>query len=264
MAHATHNAAPPDDHAARLDTSYRDALYGSYVTTHAGTVDATTRGPVVAHFRRHILPHLPARRDARICDVACGSGELLALLSEEGYAACEGVDRSSEQVRAARAASVRGVTEGDAFAFLSSRTGEFDAIVAVDFLEHLVKAEVIEFLAVARHALRPGGRLVVQTCNGASPMFGRIRYGDFTHETAFTDRSITQVFLAAGLAPLGVYGIDPVAHGARSLVRAAAWRAIKAAAAAYLAVETGVLRGHILSQNLVAVAARDDSVRGVP
>ena len=264
MADATHHAAAPDDPAARLDSSYRDALYGSYVTTHAGTIDAETRGSVVGHFRRHILPHLPESCDARICDVACGSGELLAFLSAEGYAACEGVDRSGEQVRAAHAAGVIGVTEGDAFSFLSSRAGEFDAIVALDFLEHLVKAEVIEFLRIARRALRPGGRLVVQTCNGASPMFGRIRYGDFTHEAAFTDRSIAQVFLAAGLTPLGVYGIDPVAHGARSLVRAAAWRAIKVAATGYLAVETGVLRGHILSQNLVAVAARDDGMRSVP
>jgi 2-polyprenyl-3-methyl-5-hydroxy-6-metoxy-1,4-benzoquinol methylase len=264
MADARHHSAPADDPAARLDASYRDALYGAYVTTHAGTIDAKTRGAVAGHFRRHILPHLPERRDARICDVACGSGELLALLSADGYAACEGVDRSGEQVRAARAAGVAGVTEGDAFSFLSSRAGEFDAIVAVDFLEHLVKAEVIEFLRIARRALRPGGHLVVQTCNGASPMFGRIRYGDFTHETAFTDRSIAQVFLAAGLSPVGVYGIDPVAHGARSLVRAVAWRAIKIAAMGYLAAETGVLRGHILSQNLIAVATRDDRVRSVP
>jgi hypothetical protein len=32
----------------------------------------------------------------------------------------------------------------------------------------------------------------------------------------------------------------------------------------YLAVETGVLRGHILSQNLIAVAGRDDGMRSVP
>lgn len=241
---------------ARAEPAYRDALYASYVTTHAGTVDVGSRGAVEAHLRRHILPRLPEDRGARICDVACGSGELLALLKAEGYQACEGVDRSGEQVRAATARVGRCVTEGDAMGFLASRPAAFDAIVAVDFMEHLLKTEVVEFLRVVRQALRPGGRLIVQTCNGASPMAGRILYGDFTHETAFTDRSIAQVFLAAGLTPAGVYEIDPAAHGARSLMRAAAWRAIKLAVTAYLAVETGVARGHIISQNLIAVAER--------
>lgn len=262
MAEETHVGSPRDD--AAVDTSYRDVLYASYVTAHARTVDAESRAQLAAYFRRHILPHLPADRASSICDVACGSGELLAFLSSEGYASCEGVDRSGEQVRAARDRGVTGAAEGDAFTFLASRGAAFDAIVAADFLEHLTKSEVIELLRMARAALRPGGRLIVQTCNGASPMSGRIRYGDFTHEMAFTDRSIAQAFLAAGLTPAGVYGIDPVTHGVRSLVRGVAWQAIKAVATLYLAVETGVLRGHVVSQNLIAVAAKDDGVRPVP
>jgi len=245
------------------DLSYREPLYAGYVSTHAGRVDDGARGQLAAYYERHVLRHLPADRRARIVDVACGSAELLAALEALGYRACEGVDRSGEQVRAAHENGVANVTQGDAFAYLRERRDTFDAVVAVDFLEHLTKTEVIEFLHTARLALRPGGRLVVQTCNGASPMFGRIRYGDFTHETAFTDRSITQVFLAAGLEPAGVYGIDPVAHGVRSRLRAIAWGAIKLAATLYLAAETGVLRGHILSQNLVAVATREESMRVV-
>jgi hypothetical protein len=39
-------------------------------------------------------------------------------------------------------------------------------------------------------------------------------------------------------------------------VRWALWRGIRALLVAYLAVETGVVRGHILSQNLIAVASK--------
>lgn len=235
---------------------YRAPMYASYASDHAHG-DPRSLAASAAYFRANIAPHLPADRTSRIADIACGSGDLLAYLAGEGYIETTGVDRSEQQIALAHQNGVTGAATGDAFEFLAARSGALDVILAIDFLEHLAKQEVLDLLWLAAAALRPGGRLIVQTCNGASPLFGRIRHGDFTHETAFTDRSIVQAFLAAGLKPSGVYGIDPTIHGAHSLARAIAWRAIKAAVVGYLAVETGVVRGHIVSQNLIAVATRD-------
>ncbi len=242
---------------------YRDALYASYVDTHAPALDAATRQTLGRYFRANFARHLPLDRSAAILDIACGAGEFVEYLRRDGYANVTGVDVSSQPVEAASAAGVSGVEVGDAFAFLATRPQSFDAIVAIDFLEHLTKDEALDLLRLVRAALRPGGRLSVQTCNAASPMFGRVRYGDFTHETAFTARSIAQAFGAAGLTTVGVFEVATPVHGAASAVRSIAWRSMRAAVAAYVIAETGVTRGHVLTQNLIAVASRDDVMRVV-
>ena len=249
--------------ARAVTRSYRDGLYATYVTTHAGVNDARARASADAYLRVNFRRHLPTDRSARIADIGCGAGELLAFLASEGYTNAIGVDGSAQQVELADARGIAAVRHGDASVFLAEHVGEFDAIFAIDLLEHLAKDEVIDMLRLVRAALRPGGRFVAQTCNAASPMFGRIRYGDFTHELAFTDRSIAQAFAAAELMPMGACEVEVPRHDAKSRVRAAAWVCVRTAAAAYVAIETGVTRGHVLTQNLIAVARRDDGVREV-
>jgi 2-polyprenyl-3-methyl-5-hydroxy-6-metoxy-1,4-benzoquinol methylase len=238
----------------RNDVGYRNAVYGAYRSTDPDTESGG--GSLAAHYRRHIVPHLPRERSSRVIDLACGAGELVSLLRASGYLNVSGIDRSIEQVRAAEERGVAAIAHADAFECLASAQQKFDAIIAIDFLEHVHNDEALELLRLVCGALRPGGVFVAQTCNAASPMFGRIRYGDITHETAFTRRSISQAFRVAGLAPVAVHGIDPVPHGARSMVRAAAWSIAKVAAKAYVAIETGVT-DEIVSQNLIAVGTRE-------
>jgi 2-polyprenyl-3-methyl-5-hydroxy-6-metoxy-1,4-benzoquinol methylase len=252
-------ARGPEPVSAVADRAYRDALYGSYVQTHAGSNGTAIRRALGAYYRANILRDMPADRSVRIADLGCGAGELLDYLASEGYHDAVGIDASAPQVRLAHEHSEARVIQGDVFAFLDQHPGEIDVILAVDLLEHLDKDEVLELLRRARAALRPGGRIIVQTCNAASPMFGRVRFGDFTHELAFTDRSIRQVLLEADLAPLAVHEIAMPVHGMRSLARAAAWQCVRAVVAAYLGIETGVARGHVLTQNLIAVAERADA-----
>jgi hypothetical protein len=111
------------------------------------------------------------------------------------------------------------------------------------------------FDAVAT-ALRPGGRFVARVPNAVSPFGGHIRYGDFTHETWFTARSIRQLAAAAGLELVRVADCPPPAHGAVSAARAALWKPVSGLLKLALAVETGALRGHIVTQNLTFAAAR--------
>lgn len=233
---------------------YRDAVYGSYVTGDPAV--ARVHPGRAAHFDRALLPHLPTHRAARVVDLACGDGSLVEHLRSRGYVNVSGVDASSEQVAVARERGIADIIYADVFDFVAAHDAALDAAIAVDLLEHLTRDEILALLRGVRRALRPGGRLVVQTCNGASPMFGRIRYGDFTHEMAFTRRSIIQAFVAAGLAPVGVQGIDPATRGLRGAARSVAWQAAKLSAKAYVAIETGSWREEIVSQNLIAVAER--------
>ncbi len=95
--------------------------------------------------------------------------------------------------------------------------------------------------------------------NAVSPLAGHIIAGDFTHQTSFTARSIRQLAAAAGFDSVLVRSSPPVVHGPASAARAAAWQLVSTWYRIALAAETGMLRGHIVTQNLT-FAARKNAV----
>ena len=143
-------------------------------------------------------------------------------------------------------------------------SGELAAVTATDLLEHLTKPEVLATFDAVAAALRPGGRFVARVPNAVSPFGGHIRYGDFTHETWYTARSVRQLAAAAGLGPVQVIGCPPPAHGAASAVRATLWKPVSGLFKLALAVETGAVRGHIVTQNLTFAAVRPQAAAAGP
>jgi 2-polyprenyl-3-methyl-5-hydroxy-6-metoxy-1,4-benzoquinol methylase len=231
-------------------------LYEIYRTSGMGA-DATEldrRRGRAAHLIHNVLPHVPEDRSIVIADVACGSGELLALLKQAGYDNVLGVDISAEQIAQVATRGLDCAEEGDAFDFLRARRAQFHVVLAIDFLEHLKKPNVLDLLRLIRDALRPGGRLILQTCNAKSPFFGGYRYGDFTHETAFTAESVRQVLRTVGFSTITIQEVQPASRTLFGYVRRGLWPIMRLPLVLYLAAETGVLRGHVLSQNLIAVA----------
>ena len=111
-------------------------------------------------------------------------------------------------------------------------------------------------MTTSRRALVPGGVFVARVPNAVSPFGGHIRYGDFTHESWYTARSVRQLAAAAGFGSVTVLPCPPIAHGLVSAARAALWQPISALCKIALAAETGVLRGHIVTQNLTFVARK--------
>lgn len=154
-----------------------------------------------AHCREHFGAWLPERKDAAILDVGCGEGHLLDWLRGLGYSKLEGIDASPQMVEAAAKAGLA-VERADAFAALPKRAGRHDLVFALDVLEHVEKGRVLEFLDLCRGALKPGGALILVTVNADSLGWGRIRHCDFTHESAFTESSLSQLLKAAGFSAI--------------------------------------------------------------
>jgi hypothetical protein len=92
--------------------------------------------------------------------------------------------------------------------------------------------------------------------NAVSPLGGHIRDGDFTHQTSFTARSIRQLAAAAGFDSVLACSAPPVAHGLASAARVMVWQVVSACYRIALAAETGMLRGHIVTQNLTFAARK--------
>jgi 2-polyprenyl-3-methyl-5-hydroxy-6-metoxy-1,4-benzoquinol methylase len=172
-------------------------LLDHYGDTHQPDLTPNEAKLAHAYFREHYDPWLPANQEAEILDLGCGRGHLLDWLKSAGYNRISGVDASPPMVAATRARGHQ-VVCADAAQTLADRTGQYDLIYALDIIEHLERNRVLEFLKRCRSALRPSGKLVLITVNADALGWGRIMHGDFTHESAFTATSLSQLLRAAG------------------------------------------------------------------
>jgi SAM-dependent methyltransferase len=206
-------------------------------------------------YRRDIEPLLPPPAAGAVLDLGFGHGELVRLLRDDGFDA-EGIDISPEQVAFAHAAGVARVRQGDFRARLASRRGSYAAITAIDLLQHLTKPEILRTFDDVASALAPGGVFVARVPNAASPFGGHIQAGDFTHQTSFTVRSICQLAAAAGFELVVARPCPPIEHGPASLTRVVVWQVVSACYRLALAAATGVLRGHIVTQDLTFAARK--------
>ena len=229
----------------------RDRLYSAYASTHAGTSNGEANRLT---FEREILPHLNYPTTAAILDLGCGQGELVREFHRHGFTEARGIDISPEQVRIAHDNGITNIELGDFRTSLG--TEQLDVVTATDFLEHLTVDEVLETLDAVFTALNPGGIFIARTPNLASPFGGGYRYGDMTHETSFTARSLRQLGNTAGFRSIEVYSCPPKAHGLVSGARLGVWKVASAAMKTALAAETGRLRGHHVTQNILAVMSR--------
>ena len=241
--------------------TYRSRIYTHYVQAREQALAPQTLAGLAPRshaLRRLIEQHFPADKNAVVLDLGCGHGALLHFAREAGYTNLRGVDGSPQQVAAARRLGIEGVEEGDLRDALATQPdASLDVVIAFDVIEHFTRDELLPFVDEVRRVLKPGGRWIIHVPNGESPFFGGIRYGDLTHELAFTRISIAQLLLASGFAEARCFEDQPVVHGAKSAVRWALWQGFRSLLRLYIAAETGDAGGgHIFSQNLMAVARK--------
>lgn len=220
---------------------YRIPIYENYASCFQGSeanFDAQASRKWGRAYRSYLRRWLPTDLRASILDAGCGGGRLLHFLDERGYTSVVGVDCSSEQVQLARQVNP-GVRQTNAIDYLKTKESEFDLILSLDVIEHLRKEEVLEFLQSAYRAMKPGGRLVLQTPNGASPFVGDVLHGDFTHETAFSPGGLDRVLRLCGLEKVEAREARPVPHGFISFARLLLWRLLRLGVIACNLVETG-------------------------
>ena len=231
---------------------FRAALYGRYVSAFKGEPDLVGE-PSFAWWDHKYLPLLDdLERSAPVLEIGCGAGGLLAYLERRGFSHARGIDISAEQIARARQRGVQAEC-GDAFDFLERNPQGFAAIMAVDVLEHFARDELIRLAPLLHGALQPGGRLVVQTANGAGLFPRQVIYGDLTHMTIFTPESLAQLLRPVGFSDFAFSETGPVPIRLRGKIDVALWAGLKAVANCVRSIETGK-RQAVWTENFICRA----------
>ena len=120
-------------------------------------------------WRRLAVGSLALRRDSRVLDLACGTGDLCRELDAAGLTPF-GVDLSFGMLAAARTNAP--LVQGDALR-LPVRDGAVDGVTCGFALRNLV--DLAPFFAELRRVLRPGGRIaLLEVAEPANPV---LRWG---------------------------------------------------------------------------------------
>jgi len=155
-----------------------------------------------------------ATAPSRVLDVACGDGIFLERLAEEGWSV-SGVDINSAMVRVAVERGLD-VSQCDALDFLDGvAPASFDAITALQFVEHLPPDVLFRFLMGAFKALRPGGLLLIETINPHTLKALHWFHLDLSHARLVYPEMLGLLCETAGFASFSWKGINPVAEHER-------------------------------------------------
>ena len=171
---------------------------------------------------------LPADKSTPILDIGCGHGRMLAFLSRHGYTDLRGVDRDEEVLKWA-AANVTPNVEvvSDLSDYLARHEGEFGLIVLKDVLYYLPKAEVPALLRAVWKATAPGGRVLLETFNGAAWTGPYVAYKDPDIEWIPTETLLRYYLEHAGFSEIVLRGRATTITGLKSRIFAVAqalWR----------------------------------------
>lgn len=235
-----------------MSQDFRERLYGSYVSRFKGAPDLSVDSSFVWWDHKYLPLLHDLDRAAPILEIGCGSGGLLAYLERRGFSHARGIDLSLEQVELATQRRVT-AERANAIDYLRYHASMLAAILAVDVLEHLDRQELTRLAPLLYSALEPGGRLLVQTANGAGLFPRQVIYGDLTHLTIFTPESLAQLLKGAGFSNLSFYETGPIPIRLRGKLDVLLWRAIKQVANSVRKIETGKLQS-IWTENFICLA----------
>jgi len=141
---------------------------------------------------------LGSKKDQKILEIGCGCGSLLLALLDEGYTDCSGIDQDQILVAHGRNTLKAPVAVASWAPYLEDKVGTFDAIIAIDVLEHLPREELLNTLVITYKSLAPGGRLILRMPNALCPFALATLYGDLTHQFLFTPRTVKYLLHLGG------------------------------------------------------------------
>lgn len=186
----------------------KDQIYQNYISTHFGRInkgDLREYTIFNQYFDKNYTRFMPKDTGARILEIGCGMGHFLYYMEKHGYVNYLGIDISRENIEFCKEKKFK-VEQNDVFEFLRSNKEPFDAIIINDVLEHFKKEEIFTLLGLIYENLTVKGTIIAKVPNSANPILGNSsRYLDFTHETSFTEESMSQILNVIGFKEVRIH-----------------------------------------------------------
>jgi SAM-dependent methyltransferase len=198
-------------------------MFDHYLSAGFLAANPSDFGSALKEFDLNYSGLLPTDPHSAILDLGCGMGHFLYYLQQKGFANLRGVDVSGEAVEFCRQNVTRSVEQiADPVEYLNAHGGMFDLVVLKDVIEHLPRERVVPTLVAIRAALKPGGRLLVETGNMAAWSGPYLLFNDYTHTGGFTETSLRYVLTLGGFSEIRVSG-NRVPQGWRGKLMSGAW-----------------------------------------
>lgn len=207
-------------HVAALETRLQDrvdgtgprfaGLYAEFTDRFRGSTDEVTEklAGYLPDVRRVVRADTGSDGPA-VVDLGSGRGEWLTLLREERVPA-SGVDANPAFVEAGRTRGLD-LVHGDAVAHLRALPPDsVDMVTAFHLIEHLEVEVLLELLAAARQALRPGGCVLLETPNPSNLRMAACDfYNDPTHRSPLPPDLTEFLVSASGFGDVEVRPLHP-------------------------------------------------------
>ena len=202
-------------------------------------------------------PYLPTDKTARILDVGCGYGRVLAFLRKLGFTNAVGIDHDASVIAETRKTfgdSVDVVT--DLQGYLDARRGQFDFIVLKDVIYYFSIDEVLPLLRAMRLCLKPRGHMYVLVFNGAQFSSSFTMEKDYGIRRVYNETSLRAVLQDSGFDVIALFGNKWRPKSVKGYIYGGAAAAWRLATRAVYTLERGACPNNprILTPNVIAIA----------
>lgn len=144
-----------------------------------------------------------------VLDLGCGRGEFLECLRDGGMLV-KGIDANAEMIAICRSKALY-AEQADLFHYLGEQEEEsLDGIFCGQVVEHIPPQRIPELISLAAAALRPGGRLVVETPNPEClAIYATHFYLDPTHQRPVPAQLLAFYLEESGFGRIHVEYVNP-------------------------------------------------------
>ncbi|QQZ62148.1 methyltransferase domain-containing protein [Paenibacillus sonchi] len=148
----------------------------------------------------------------RVLDIGCGRGEFIELLTESGVTV-EGIDLNEDMVEYCQDRGFN-VKYADAIEYLINASPQsYDCISMCQVIEHLTFEQYTYLLSLILNALKPGGRVIIETINAQSVYaMSNWFYIDPTHTKPVHPETLDFVIKETGFNKTERKNVSPVEH----------------------------------------------------
>jgi len=208
--------------------NWKERLYDNYISSGQSQITSSEfeqQFKSTRLFSNYLIKQFfPKDKYIPIIDLGCGSGAFIYHCLKANYQNIKGVDISAQQVEYAHRAGLMMIEQGNIMQYLKKlKNGSVSIFVLNDILEHLDRQEIFDCLDLVYSKLKKGGKVLIHVPNGEGLFGNRIRYGDLTHEMAFTPSSMRQLGKTIGFSQINTFEDKLIIKSISGLMRRIIW-----------------------------------------